>query len=284
MSIRPEDIPEEQEMTAVREAATSPKRKRRAGGRRLLRWSVRLAVGGGLLLVLLVALLPTLVSTNASTSRIVGAINERVPGQIEIDDLKLAWLKGLSLEGVRLYDPAGEVVGSLDAVRLEEVGLFGLLRGTRDLGIVAIEGGALSLVEDEEGQTNLDRALGTRLLGEPEGNRVEPKPTSDSPRDSRPTSTPQERDDPAWVPADLRLAFAMRDIKVSVVGPSLPDVRIDMPEATLTADGPAKLGFTLEATVAQGEDDGQVKIAGTVDRLFDDAGRPSWPDARFDVE
>ncbi|MEM1447374.1 MAG: hypothetical protein AAGF84_15050, partial [Planctomycetota bacterium] len=284
MSIRPEDIPEEQEMTAVREAATSPKRKRRAGGRRLLRWSVRLAVGGGLLLVLLVALLPTLVSTNAGTSRIVGAINERVPGQIEIDDLKLAWLKGLSLEGVRLYDPAGEVVGSLDAVRLEEVGLFGLLRGTRDLGIVAIEGGALSLVEDEEGQTNLDRALGTRLLGEPEGNDVEAKPTNDSPRESRPTSPPQERDDPAWVPADLRLAFAMRDIKVSVVGPSLPDVRIDMPEATLTADGPAKLGFTLEATVAQGEDDGQVKIAGTVDRLFDDAGRPSWPDARFDVE
>lgn len=271
----------------MREAAAPVKRKRRGGIHRVVRWSVRLAVGGVLMVALLVALLPTLVSTGAGTSRVVKAINDRLPGHVEIDNLKLAWLKGQSLEGVRLYDPAGDVVASLDTVRLEEVGMIGLLRGTRDLGIVALEGGVLSIVEDAGGSTNLDRALGTQFFGK------QVDPSTDSTPASSPDATPQEpsspspspkNQDPSLIPADLRLAFAMRDVKVSVVGPTLPDVRIEVPDATLTADGPAKLGFTLDATVAQGPDEGRAKIAGTVNNLFDADGRWSLSTAEFDVE
>ncbi|MEO0514073.1 MAG: hypothetical protein AAF086_02110 [Planctomycetota bacterium] len=283
MSIRPQDIPDAEEMNAVRDAATPPdarhQRRRRGGVHRVVRWSLRLAVGGVLLLALLVAGLPTLVSSGAGTSRVVDAINQRLPGRVEIDDLKLAWLKGQSLRGVRLYDPAGDVVGSIDEVRLEEVGLIGLLRGTRDLGIVVIEGMALSLVEDEQGRTNLDDALGTRVA------TSSPAEPNDEPQTRPPTTNPNPNpSNKPFIPADLRLAFALRDVKVGVKGPTLPDVRIEVPEATVTADGPAKLGFTLDATVAQGDEQGRVQIAGTAKNLFDSASGFTLSAAEFDVE
>ncbi len=267
-------------MNAVREAATPGKRRRQGGVYRVMRWPLRLAVGGVLLLSLLVAGLPTLVSSGAGTSRVVDAINQRLPGRVEIDDMRLAWLKGQSLQGVRLYDPAGDVVGSIDAVRLEDAGLIGLLRGTRDLGIVVIEGVALSIVEDERGRTNLDEALGTRAAM---SSSDQSKDESDTPaRDS--TRKPTHRKNMPLIPADVRLAFALRDVKVGVVGPTLPDVRIEIPEATITADGPAKLGFTLDATVAQGRDAGRAKIVGTAAGLFDADGRWTLSNAEFDIE
>lgn len=284
-------------MDAVREAASG--RPRRGGVRRVVRWAVRLSVGGVLLIALVVAFLPTLISTGAGTARIVDTINQQIPGHVEIDDMKLAWLKGQSLQGVRLYDPAGDVVGSIDEVRLEDVGLIALARGTRDLGIIAIEGGAVSLVEDEDGSTNLDRALGTSIFAKPERQPMPPAgPAPPSESDTEPADKPEVRTEPAprsepkpdtkdngpVLPADLRLAFAMRDIKLHVVGPTLPDVLIEVPEATLTADTPASLGFTLDATLAQGKENGQVKIAGTAKDLFDAAGEWSLYDAEFDVE
>lgn len=286
MSIRPQDIPDPDEINAVRDAATPAQRKRRGGMHYVLRWSLRAAVGGVLLLAIVVALLPTLVSTGAGTTRVVNAINQRLPGRVEIDGLKLAWIKGQSLEGVRLYDPAGDVVGSVDVVRLEDVGLIGLLRGTRDLGIVAIEGVALSLVEDAHGRTNLDEALGTRV---PPASSPNTPPPKEKPGGTQ-TQTPSPPSPPAGgkyksrVPADLRLAFAMRDVKLSVVGPTLPDVRVEMSEATLMADGPSKLGFTLDATVAQGPDHGYTQIAGTAKHLFDADGRWTLSAAEFDIE
>lgn len=285
-------------MDAVREAASG--KPRRGGLRRVVRWGVRLGVGGALLIALVVAFLPTLISTGTGTTKIVEQINQQIPGHVEIDDMKLAWLKGQSLQGVRLYDPAGDVVGSIDEVRLEDVGLIALARGTRDLGIVAIEGGAVSLIEDEDGSTNLDRALGTQLFANTKSEPMPPgasPPSSDS--DAEPAETPDPQPEPApradpkpkpeaqdgpVLPADLRLAFAVRDIKVNVVGPTLPDVLIEVPEATLTADTPANLGFTLDATVAQGQENGQVKVAGTAKDLFYADGRWSPYAAEFDIE
>jgi len=272
-------------MAAVRDAATpgKVKRKRRGGIHRVLRWTLRGAVGAVVILAIVVAALPTLVSTGAGTAWVVDAINQRLPGRVEIDKMKLAWIKSQSLEGVRLYDPAGDVVGSIDELRLEDVGLIGLLRGTRDLGIVAIEGVALSLVEDAEGRTNLDAALGMRA-GQPAS---EPTPRSDqdaAPQPAPPPAPSPSTDNGPLIPADLRLAFAMRDVKVSVVGPSLPDVRIELDEATVTADGPAKLGVTLDAIVAQGPDQGQVTLAGTAKKVFDDQGRLTLSAAEFDIE
>ncbi|MEM1109864.1 MAG: hypothetical protein AAGH99_14360 [Planctomycetota bacterium] len=294
MSIRSEDIPDAEEMDAVREAAT-PVKRRRGGIYRLARWTVRLGVAGVLLVLLVVALLPTLVSTGAGKARIVAAVNDTLPGRVEVDGLNLGWVSGQSLEGVRLYDPEGGVVGSVDRVRLEDVGLIGLLRGTRDMGIVAVEGIKLDLVEDELGRTNLDRALGTSFYV---ADKSEPSAGSESPENqpeeeasdearkpaSRPSASPGSGGNRALLPADLKLAFAMRVVELSAVGPTLPDVRVEIPEATVTADGPAKLGLTLDATVRQGADSGAISLAGTVTDLFDSTGRWSLGEAKFDVE
>lgn len=263
-------------MQAVRAAAAgggADQHKRK----RWYRWPVRLIVGGVLVLALLVALLPTLLGTGPGTAFVVNQINQRIPGRVAIDDLKLAWFSGQSIEGVTLVEPSGDVVASLDRVAMEDAGLLGLLRGSRDLGTVVVEGGAVRIVEDADGQTNLDRALGTAVLG-----RTKTQPSS-TPREPAPGRKPAEADAP-WLPAEARLALALRDVAVSVTGPTLPDVRVAVPEATLTADGPTKLRFTLDATVTQGDDRGEAKLVGAADGLFDAVGRLSLSTAAFDIE
>lgn len=286
MSIRPQDIPEPDEVQAVRAAAAG---EGGAGGggrtkrKRWIRWPIRFAVGGVLLLALLVALLPTLLGTGPGTRFLVGQINKTIPGRVEVDDLKLAWIKGQSLEGLTLVEPSGAAVASLDRVALEDVGLIGLLRGSREWGIVVVEGGAVNIVEDGDGETNLDRALGTSVLG-----RADPEPSSVPPRPKPERGPTRERGtaekNAPWLPADARLAFALRHVEVSVTGPTLPDVRVTVPEATVTADGPTKLGFTLDAEVARGDDRGEAKLVGTANQLFDADGRLTLATAEFDIE
>ncbi|MEL7088968.1 MAG: hypothetical protein AAGL98_11105, partial [Planctomycetota bacterium] len=152
MAIDPDDIPDADEMAAVQAAAAPPPPRKR-----WWRWPVRLAVGGTLLVVLFVALLPTLLSTGPGTSWIVAQINRQIPGTVEVDGLKLAWIKGQQLEKVRLLDPLGHAVATVGRVELSDVGLIALMRGSKDFGVVLIESATVELEQDARGSVNLDR-------------------------------------------------------------------------------------------------------------------------------
>lgn len=243
---------------------------------------MRIAVGGGLVLAVLVGLLPTLASTGPGTKWVVGRINAELPGRVAVEDLNLSWFGGQSLEGVMLFDPAGVKVASLDRVALEDVGLLGLVRGSSDLGVVAMSGGVVDIVEDEDGQTNLDRALGTAMLKPADAGAHADDRSTSSP--DRSQSKSKNEQNVGVLPADLRLAFALRDMTLRMTGPTLPDVRVAVPEATLNARGPGALSFSFDADVARGDDEGHARFVGSMSDLFDAAGRLTLAAARFDVE
>ena len=259
--------------------------------------------GEGCCLLLLVALLPTLLSTGPGTSWIVGQINRQIPGTVEVDGLKLAWIKGQQLENVRLLDPLGHPVATVDRVELSDVGLIGLLRGSNDFGIVTVEGVTAPLVRDAEGRVNLDRALGTSLFPPPppellptsDNTSAVPAPPAGPEPSTSPPPAPGEATTPprpkpkktasgGTLPEDLRLQFALRNVNISMTGPDIDDVGLVIPEATISADGPASQGLTLDATVTQNGDSGQVTMVGKVESLFDAEGKLTLSKARFDVE
>jgi hypothetical protein len=286
VSIRPEDIPTVDESAAVREAA--------AGGRRRpwWRWPVRIGAAGVLLLVLAVALLPTLLSTGPGTKWLLGQVNARIPGTVEADDLRLAWVKGQSLENVRLVDPSGSTVAWLDRVMLADAGLIDLLLGSPQVGAVVIEEGRIDLERDEAGRVNLDRALGTNWF-EPAvtASPAPPAPDADQPELPGPPPPPTPRrtppprsSEPVSLPPELSLQFALRRIQVSYSARDVLPIHVELPEATLTANGPGDLGLTFGSTVTQGADRGEARFVGSVQGLFDAAGRLDLPAAHFDLE
>ena len=277
MSIRPEDIPSEEESRAVREAASAPRRSR-------WRWPVRIVGAVVLLLALVVVLLPTLLSSGVGTRWTLDLMNQRIPGRVEAADLRLSWIKGQQLQGLRLLDPQGETVAVIDHVGLPDIGLIDLLRAKSDIGAVVIEDGQVQLVQDEHGRVNLDRALGTSWFGSgPQEQEPRDEPGRDEPR-PQPDEDHRSEEGGGVLPPDLSLQFALRNLRVTMVGPEIEPIELELPEATLTANGPTKLGLTLAAFVAQGQDRGQVKLAGTAANLFNASGELDLSAASFDVD
>ncbi|MEE9405765.1 MAG: hypothetical protein V3V20_12810 [Algisphaera sp.] len=141
----------------MREGIAKPKSSLR--GRR--GWFVLLGVGLAVLLLILVlvALLPTLVGTGPGRRFAVGQINTRIPGTVEISELSTGWWGGQRLQGVTLRDPVGGVVLTLKELHVPGVGLWGLARGQREFGVVEVAGLSLDLQREADGRTNLEHAL-----------------------------------------------------------------------------------------------------------------------------
>lgn len=136
--------------------------------RRPLRRALRWVFGTGVVLVLLVALLgPTL--AGAIAPAVASGIN--LPGSIEVQRVKLTWIGRLEIEHASLLDTDGSTIASV-SMRTGG-GLLGLLDGHIEQDIV-IDGWA-KVTTDEQGTTNLERALG---LSRDPGKRAPDAPPS----------------------------------------------------------------------------------------------------------
>ncbi len=119
----------------------------------------------GIVIILLVvvgltaALLPTIISTDWGRKNVVNWINHSIPGKIEIRSLSINWRKGQTFEGVLLKDPEGQSVLGLERFSTEAT-LWQLFQRTTHLGFTQIQDLNAAIVTDEEGWTNLQRALG----------------------------------------------------------------------------------------------------------------------------
>ncbi|HML73311.1 MAG TPA: AsmA family protein [Anaerohalosphaeraceae bacterium] len=92
-------------------------------------WAVCILIA---VLILLVALLPTLISTSLGKQIVVSQINNATNGDIQINDLSLGWFSGLKLSGVTFKDSTGDTSVSVNEVRLNPK-LSSLLRGQINL-------------------------------------------------------------------------------------------------------------------------------------------------------
>lgn len=92
-------------------------------------WAVCILIA---VLILLVALLPTLISTSLGKQIVVSQINNATNGDVQINDLSLGWFSGLKLSGVTFKDSTGNTSVSVNEVRLNPK-LSSLLRGQINL-------------------------------------------------------------------------------------------------------------------------------------------------------
>ncbi len=135
------------------------------GGSRLL---LKIVLSLLFVVLLLVAAAPTLLSSGPGRGFVLGMVNDRLPGSVDMDGLSLSWLGSQRAEGLRVRDPEG-----LDVITLEsfttELSLLRALRGRLGLGETWIRGLRMAVELDDAGQDNLRRALGLGTTDEPGG-------------------------------------------------------------------------------------------------------------------
>ncbi len=179
--------------------------------RRPLRWLVRLAALLILLVGLLVAFVPTILSTDGFRNTLVDRANGSLAGTVEIDTLRFSWTEGQRIQGLSVWPGrAGEGQPLLRLPQAEFAMSFApLLSGNLDVQ-AAVEGFAAQLVLHADGRTSLDDLLGTS----PED------PAADESDDEH--SDSERTDGPATIaPLPLRADIALRGGSALVVDEKL---------------------------------------------------------------
>jgi hypothetical protein len=136
------------------ESPTSPKPKKRRGRKLLIGGVVLL-----LLLVGLVALLPTLASTGVGRDLVLGQINNSIVGRVEAESLSVGWFSGATLGGVELYDDEQDQLVLHADLATELTLLDALTYGDLDFGQSTLWLNMLRAEVNEAGELNYVRLL-----------------------------------------------------------------------------------------------------------------------------
>lgn len=192
------------------------------------------------LVLVLFVLTPMLLSTGLGTKMLASFISTRLDGQVEIEDLRLSWLKGQRAEGVRYTDAPAGFTAEIGVVRADDVGLFGLLTGSRRFGEV--------------------RAIDMQVTYD----QPDERPLPESGREQR---DPQE-DKPFSLSRGWSGSIVIENLRVDYTARDQQPVVILMPSGTLEMPGLSELAFDFDASLKQGQRSGQIKVAGEVNNLF----------------
>ncbi|MCH8165174.1 MAG: hypothetical protein IH889_06155 [Planctomycetes bacterium] len=227
--------------------------------------AVLLGLGG--VLVLLVAVGPTLVSWGLGHGLIQRALQQRINGTVAFDRLTLAWFGSQAVEGFSITDAGGEEVVRLD-VRAS-AGLFGLL--TRRLDAVEIDlSGTLSGELREDGSTSFkDLLVGS--------DSDAPDKTRRGPDQKKPITLPGL---PATTLRINGLTVRLRDAA------SQRTLVFDDLTGELAYRGPDQVTLDVHSKASGGDLAGTLDVAGEITRLFDSDGVLTLPRAsgRIDIQ
>ncbi|CAG0952501.1 hypothetical protein PHYC_00276 [Phycisphaerales bacterium] len=128
---------------------------------------------------------------------------ESITGTVSVGDVALSWGGPQRVEGVRLVGADGKEVAR--ATVESTAGLWGLIRGNLDLGEVTITGGKADIVRDEDGTTNLQKALAAP-------GAAGAKPKKPAPKKSGDTKLPE----------NLRVKLVVKSLDASILDRSAP--------------------------------------------------------------
>lgn len=128
--------------------STSPQPRRGGPARRLL----RVALVALALVLILIALAPTLISWGVGQGLIRGAVASNINGDVYFNDIGLGWFSGQRLDGVRITDPTGRQVANL-SVSLDN-SLLSLALG-RSKPLTATISGSVAAQLREDGSISL---------------------------------------------------------------------------------------------------------------------------------
>jgi hypothetical protein len=224
-------------------STTPPPRKRRG------RWW-KILLGIFILILVLVLLLPTLLSTGAGTSFLLGKVNGRVPGKITAANVSVGWFSGTRLRNLEVKDPDGKPVISVSSLDTGATLMDLLTPSSIDLGNVVVRGLRANLITYPDGSTNLGRSL-TLYASPPPTTRAATGPAAQPPE---PIATVK----PDQAPASRYLVkgtLDAQDCQLTWDGPDAPPLTVDNLSARSTFDtsgGTTDLDLTAQARSGNG--------------------------------
>jgi len=197
-----------------------------AADKRRWRWGRCLLVAV-VLMLLLIALLPTLLSTAPARRLALRQVNRRIPGRLEVAGWSLGWFSGIELSGVKLSDPSDVPVIEVESIELA-TGLLRLGAAPKRFGQLTITKPRLNLVIGKDGSNNLLAAV----------RKPAPAGTSPAPADRGGKAPPI-----AALPLGVVGSVAVRDGEIRIVVPNMDtpldiqglnsDLKIDLAAQTL---------------------------------------------------
>jgi len=129
----------------------------RASGKRRRRWPRRLLIVA-VLLAVVIAFAPNLLSTGPGIRMVLGVVNGRIRGTVRIEDLSLSWWGPCRAAGLQVLDPDGREVLRVGEIRLA-AGLWSLLTGSGRFESLRVAAPRATLYVAEDGTVSLSRAF-----------------------------------------------------------------------------------------------------------------------------
>ena len=110
-----------------------------------------------------IAFLPTIISTTWGQNQLTAMINRNIPGRVEVENIRLQWGSGQSIEGLTLKDEMGFPVVSFDKL-MAEATLTQLITKSTHLGHIDLKNLQASITTNEKGVNSLSSSLGLKNL------------------------------------------------------------------------------------------------------------------------
>jgi AsmA family len=142
------ELEQDQLVSMTNESAPTSKRRRR--------WPY-IAAASGVLVIFIFLLIPTIASFGPARSYVLSKINAKLQGKLQIKSWSLGWGSGFRATDVTLSDKKGAIL----TIQRVSTGLTlrQILRGDYALGNVVLDGLHFDIQVDENGKTNLQRAI-----------------------------------------------------------------------------------------------------------------------------
>ena len=110
-------------------------------------------------ILLTIASLPTILSTQAGKNFAVNLINKSIPGKVEVKSWNLYWINGQEIEGLKVWDLEGKEVFSINYAHVQH-SLWGIFWNPGNIQDMQAQDSFISIVQDQSGQSSLHRAFG----------------------------------------------------------------------------------------------------------------------------
>ena len=238
----------------TRQAQAKSSSPQSAEPKRRKRWLLRLVVVIALLVVAFIALAPLLLSTGPGTAFVVSLINDRVDGELEIDELDLRWGAGQSVQGLTYSDSVKGVDLSVRMIDAADLSLWAMITGSRDFGNI-------SLLQVDMVYT-----------------QPESKPNQQTDK-----SEAKQKQQIA-LPPGLKGALIFTDLTVEYVAIDQEPAVLTMPTGSVQMPDLRDISFDLQATLQQGLREGGLQVTGGVLNLFDPDGVAQPVKASYQID
>lgn len=230
-------------------------------------WGKRILIAFAVLVVVLLLLVlaaPTLLSTGAGKSFILGKVNGSIPGKVDAGAISLSWFSGQRMDTITVTGPAGDTVLSADSIDIPGASLWALVRGSHNVGTIKLVKPFVKLDEGADGRMAIVSAF------------VKPAQPGET--------TPPSKSEPAGGASEpWRVAVEITDGKVTYSGAKVEPMVISNLQLTADANDWQSLAATLKADIEQNKEKGSINLSKiSADKLFDANGKlADWKTAVY---